>query len=379
MAAAATRRKRPVRLDDLRRHAVARTLFRPTTLTAAIARLGFVQADPIRAPARAQDLILRHRVTGYPAGDLERRYPRLPVEEDYLVNYGFLLRADAGLLHPRAERRPWTADDRQHADQLMDLVRRRRVVLPRKLATELRERRVTNAWGGQSNAVTALLDAMHYRGMLRVHSRVGGHRRFAPARHHQIDIDDQARADALLDVVVRLYAPLPSRSLTQLASMLHWGAPDLFAPGRRAAVLDRARQRLGQAEVDGVVWYWPADEDPRSRRWRLDDELRLLAPFDPIVWDRLGFEILWGWSYRFEAYTPAAKRQFGYYALPILWRDDVAGWATVERADNGATNVAAGWARPVADEDGLARALDEETARITAFLTPDNANVASGS
>ena len=47
-------------LDDLRRYAVARTLFKPTTLLRAIQRLGFVQADPIRAPARAQDLTLRH-------------------------------------------------------------------------------------------------------------------------------------------------------------------------------------------------------------------------------------------------------------------------------------------------------------------------------
>ena len=73
-------------LDDLRRHAVARSLFAPTTLPRAIARLGFVQADPIRAPARAQDLTLRHRVSDYRAGDLERRYPKLPVEEDFFVN-----------------------------------------------------------------------------------------------------------------------------------------------------------------------------------------------------------------------------------------------------------------------------------------------------
>ena len=58
----------------MRRAAVARTLFAPTTLQRALDRLGFVQADPIRAPARAQDLTLRHRVDGYRAGDLERRY-----------------------------------------------------------------------------------------------------------------------------------------------------------------------------------------------------------------------------------------------------------------------------------------------------------------
>ena len=63
-----------VTLADIRRFAVARSLFPPATLKRAVERLGFVQADPIRAPARAQDLTLRHRVTGYRAGDLERRY-----------------------------------------------------------------------------------------------------------------------------------------------------------------------------------------------------------------------------------------------------------------------------------------------------------------
>ena len=58
----------------------------------AIDRLAFVQADPIRAPARAQDLTLRHRVRNYRAGDLERRYAALGVEEDHFINYGFLPR-----------------------------------------------------------------------------------------------------------------------------------------------------------------------------------------------------------------------------------------------------------------------------------------------
>ena len=80
-------------LADLRRFAVARSLFPPTTLKRAIDRLGFVQADPIRAPARAQDLTLRHRVKGYRAGDLERRYATLGVEEDTFINYGFVTRS----------------------------------------------------------------------------------------------------------------------------------------------------------------------------------------------------------------------------------------------------------------------------------------------
>src|SRR4051794_37479500 len=99
--------RRSMTRDDLRRLAMARTFFRPTTLDAAVRRLGFVQADPIRAPARAQDLTLRHRVAAYRAGDLERRYPELDIEEDVFINYGYVSRAVSALMHPRtASSRP---------------------------------------------------------------------------------------------------------------------------------------------------------------------------------------------------------------------------------------------------------------------------------
>src|ERR1700756_3290521 len=90
-----------ITLDDLRRFAIARSLFPPTTLKRALHRMGFVQADPIRAPARAQDLMLRHRVRNYRAGDLERHYAKLGLEEDFFINYGFVTSAIHALMHPR--------------------------------------------------------------------------------------------------------------------------------------------------------------------------------------------------------------------------------------------------------------------------------------
>src|SRR6059058_2428652 len=108
--------------DALRRFAVARSLFQPTTLRRALDRLGFVQADPIRAPARAQDLILRHRVKGYHAGDLERLYPTLGIEEDFFIVYGFVTRSLSALMHPRSKNgipvenpRPWSPTRVKHA------------------------------------------------------------------------------------------------------------------------------------------------------------------------------------------------------------------------------------------------------------------------
>src|ERR1700682_4721082 len=92
-----------ITLDHLRRFAVARSLFAPTTLKRALHRLGFVQADPIRAPARAQDLVLRHRVKDYRTGDLERRYAKIGLQEDVFINYGFVTRAVQALMHPRSD------------------------------------------------------------------------------------------------------------------------------------------------------------------------------------------------------------------------------------------------------------------------------------
>src|SRR5437660_8309316 len=121
--------------DDLRRFAVTRSLFPPTTLRRAIAQMCFIQADPIRAPARAQDLILRHRVKNYRAGNLERNYVSLGIEEDTFVNYGFVTRELQTLMHPRPDVRvpaegmqAWSADERKKDELLLSFLQSRREV-----------------------------------------------------------------------------------------------------------------------------------------------------------------------------------------------------------------------------------------------------------
>jgi len=358
---------RAIDLDDLRRYAVSRTLFTPTTLPKAITRLGFVQADPIRAPARAQDLTLRHRVAGYRAGDLERRYPRLAIEEDFFVNYGFLPRETHALMHPRQAPQAWPAERRRQADAVLAFVREHGRVHPRDVDAHFAHGKVKNWFGGSSNATTQLLDAMHYRGLVRVAGRDGGVRLYAVREPHAPPPSPDAALDALVDVIVRKYAPLPSASLGQLVSALaKYGAPQWLA--RRAAVVGRARAQLVQARIDGVDWLWPLDERARSARHAPTDTVRLLAPFDPVVWDRRRFELLWGWAYRFEAYTPAPQRVRGYYALPLLWRDRVIGWANLSQR-GGVLDAQFGYVAGQAPRDALfRRALDDEMQRMAEFL-----------
>lgn len=359
----------PITLDHLRRYAVARSLFKPTTLVRAIDRLGFVQADPIRAPARAQDLTLRHRVAGYRAGDLERRYPKLPLEEDFFVNYGFLPRAHHNLMHPRMPQAVWTPARWKRAHAVLAFVAERGAVHPREVDAHFAHGKVTNWFGGSSNASTQLLDGMHYRGLLRVARREGGTRVYAIRAGDAAPVDAataSARMDALLDLVVSKYAPLPASSLVQLVSQLRGGAPQWA--GQRAAALARAKQRLGHTRVDGIDWYWPAGDNPAATRWKPDEAVRLLTPFDPVVWDRRRFEIFWDWSYRFEAYTPAPKRKLGYYALPLLWHDRVIGWGNVTVAD-GALASSFGYTSGHAPRDAAFHVgLEAELAQMREFL-----------
>src|SRR5262245_41787579 len=205
---------KPLTLDDLRRYAIARSLFKPTTLPKAIARLGFVQADPIRAPARAQDLTLRHRVTNYRAGDLERRYPRLGIEEDFFVNYGFLPRELHALMHPRTARQPWTKARWKKAHAVLEFVKENGVVHPREVDEHFAHGKVTNWFGGSSNASTQLLDGMHYRGLLRVARREGGIRLYAAREAAAAPGDEAAAMDRLVDIIVNKYAPMSARTLS---------------------------------------------------------------------------------------------------------------------------------------------------------------------
>jgi uncharacterized protein YcaQ len=362
-----------ITLDKLRRYAVGRSLFSPTKLEHAIERLGFVQADPIRAPARAQDLTLRQRIEGYRAGDLERRYEKLDIEEDYFLVYGFVPRAVQALMHPRSiggvpasYRRPWPAARRKRAQLLLEFVRERGAVHPREVDAHFSHGKVTNYWGGSSNATTHLLDAMHYRGMLRVARREQGIRIYAVREHGPEPADEaerRMRLDALVDVIVRLYAPLTGSVLSRLVRRLRYAAPQWH--GEFSGALQRVRHRLAHQRIDDVDWYWPPEEDPAH--FEPPAGARLLTPFDPVVWDRDRFELLWNWGYRFEAYTPAAKRKLGYYALPLLWRDRVIGWGNVSVADS-RLKPEFGYVASAPRDRVFKRELDAELERMRTFL-----------
>lgn len=351
-------------LAQLRAYALDRHLGGRAPLTTVIERLGFVQADPIRAPARAQDLILMQRARGYRAGDLEQLYPQLDVEEDYFPNYGFVSRAVWTLLHPRAGR-VWHIEQQAPGltERVLAYVSEAGELHPRAAGEVFGRSRVGNYWGGGSNAATRALEALHHAGQLRVVRRASGIKVYAPAAAHPGPLDLEARRRALVLVLARLYAPVSESGLRLLVGLAQNEMPGLRA-ALKAAVADG---ELVRAVVDGVPYLWPAGETPDGE---VRPEVRLLAPFDPLVWDRRGFTHLHGWEYKFEAYTPAPQRRYGYYALPLLWGERAVGWANL-KVSAGALISDIGLIPGVRRTPAFERALRAELDRYRMFLGLD--------
>jgi uncharacterized protein YcaQ len=210
---------------------------------------------------------------------------------------------------------------------------------------------------------------MHYSGLLRVVRRDGGTRVYA-IRERGLGpadtIERRARVDALVDAAINIYAPLPASTLWFLVSRIRHGAPQWY--GELKAALLRSKERMVHARVDGIEWYWPSNENPSQ--FEAKEAVRLLTPFDPVVWDRDRFELLWGWTYRFEAYTPPAKRKMGYYALPMLWRDRAIGWGNVAVKD-GKMISDFGYVESQPRERAFKHELDAELDRMRTFLRLD--------
>lgn len=353
----------------LRRNAIGWSLPRTSgPLAKMLADAEFVQADPIRAPARAQDLILRQRVRGYRAGDLDRQYPALDLDEDMLYAYGFVARKLRRYLHPRPD---WSRADGHYvpvgrAAEMLGFVRERGVVHPRDVQAQFGRNQVTNDWGGTSSATTKELERLRHYGLLRVADRVGGVRRYevAPPLGDPLEPADQLRGLVLR--TARTLAPATEATLsTAVCHQVLWLGKPGTRPGGRPVIRDLlARGELDAATIDRVRYVWPADlvpveAEPQAR-------VRFLAPADPVVWDRKRFVQAWGWEYRLEAYKPAAQRVMGYYAMPMLWRDQFIGWANCAGADS---DVEVGFVDGAPKGAAFASALDAEIGRLKAFLT----------
>jgi uncharacterized protein YcaQ len=106
------------------------------------------------------------------------------------------------------------------------------------------------------------------------------------------------------------------------------------------AAISRLIERGRLQQVSVHTWVAPAYMHLEPRAPGTRRRAVLLSPFDPLVWERARTERMFGMRYRIESYTPAPKRERGYYAMPVLAGDRLVGTVDPARTDKGATLTA---------------------------------------
>lgn len=305
-----------------------------------IRRLEAVQLDPVAAVARNQHLVLGARLTGYAPRMLERLLAERAVFE-YWANAACVLPIEDYWMFEGVRRRMRRADARERAvlrgpGMLVLRELQRNGAMPSRAF--LTDRRIAGYWdnqGPRTKATSHALSVLWYRGEVMVVRREGVERHFdlpervVPAGQLRRAHDtDPAEADrALLDKYLRAYR------LFELGDF-RFGWRRMPAPQRRV-VVDRYIEegRLAPVEVEGVRrrYYALAEDVPGLRRHERTAEafprehIRFIAPLDNLLWRRERLADLFDFTYTWEIYTPAHKRRFGYYTMPILAGDRLIG------------------------------------------------------
>jgi uncharacterized protein YcaQ len=267
-----------------------------TDVLSTVRRLGFLQMDPIAVVAPPQYLVLWSRLGNFDRAELDR----LLWEERKLIEWNAFIWPIEDLPLIRARMRGYRRGtkynwQRRVSEFLKENARFKRYVLRELersgplLSRELEDRsrgdedRWSEVWWGNRN-VTQMLDALHWRGEVAVVGRQNGQR--------------------VWDLAARWYPETESVPIRESERLL----------------AEKRFRAIGVKLEKGRLLAHPeADDGPVGNR------VTFLSPFDRLVHNRERAEALWDFRYRLEMYVPKAKREYGYYVLPILRGDRLIG------------------------------------------------------
>jgi uncharacterized protein YcaQ len=350
-------------MEQARRIAVRAQLLdapRPTDLLEVVRRLTFLQIDPTAAIAPSADLVAWSRLgSSYRPDDL-----RKALEDDRtLFEHNALVRPieDVGLVlagaadSPTYERtREWLRANDSFRREILELLEGSGPLTSREIPDTSVIPWASTGWTNDRN-VTRMLELLMMRGEIAIAGRVGRERAW--------------------DLAGRVYpADVPVPSIEDAARM---------RDERRLASLGIARRRTTKmpiepvdvgdagepAVVEGVKGEWRVD--PAALQDEFEARTALLSPFDRLVYDRRRAEELFDFEYTLEMYKPAAKRRWGYFALPILHGDRLVGKIDA-KADRDASVLRVNAVHEdVRFTKAIARAVEDELADLASWLGLD--------
>lgn len=341
-------------------------------LNLALARMGTLQIDSVNVFARSHYMPLFSRLGAYDTAALDRLLfaRRAPYVEYWAHVAAFVPAADWALFRFRMRELrekygtsadSWFQSNRSTVDWVRAELAHRDPLRPAEIEYD-----IPRGTGGQWWNWDAVKNALEYLwlfGEVAIAGRRGFERRYALAEHvipSSVLEAPVERADAIRELVRRAARAYGVATASDIAD--YWRIRDRKAIMSAIADLVDAHE-LTPVTVDG----WQSAGRP-AKAWlhadatlpRRIDAAAILTPFDPVVWFRDRAERLFDFEYRIEIYTPAPKRRYGYYSLPVLVGDDVVGRVDL-KADRAASRllVQSAWWEPGAPPEAAARLAAE--------------------
>jgi uncharacterized protein len=309
----------------------------PDAVLEVFRKLGSIQFDPLAVAGRSHDLVLHARVGDYDPDWCDALYERRAIFEAYNKGLSLLPSSEFPWFRARLSRsaQQVLAENAEVAERVLERIRAQG---PLSSLDFERERGPTTDWFGMpTNAVRAVLEAYAVTGVLGL-ARRDGNRRYYDLIERLLPADVLAR-----DLPLREQLRHRLLSRYRAHGLLGVGGADIFG-GLGAAKPDprwpespgRNALRAELVELGELV---PVDvEGVRGKRLVIREDVRLLEappesppsvaflpPFDPLVWDRGLLGSLFGFDYVWELFLPPAKRRWGWYVLPIVFRDRFVG------------------------------------------------------
>jgi hypothetical protein len=330
--------------EDARRFLVARQLLAPArsleggpdAVLEVVRRLGSIQLDPVDVAGLSHDLVLHARVADYEPAWCDELYERREIFEAYNKGLSLVPAGEFAWFRVRRSSRFQKVLD-ENPDVAKRVLERIRSEGPMSTVDFEREAGPTKDWFGTPvNAVRAVLEAYAKTGVLGTARRDGNHRYFdvperllpAEALAHDLTLHEQIRHKLLSRY--RAHGLLGATGRGEgIFDQLGPASPDGTWPGRNALREELLEEgELVPVDVEGVS----------GKRFVVRDDVELLqappepppsvaflSPYDALVWDRQLLGSLFDFDYVWELYVPPAKRRWGWYVLPILFRDQLVG------------------------------------------------------
>lgn len=371
-----------------------------------IRRITCLQIDPINAVARTQLLVLYSRLGQYDTADLDallwddralfeywaHAASILPVD-DYAIVRPLMKRRDTGGGVWRQRVNEWLAANAGFQQRILDELATRGPLFAEEMTSEADVPWPhDNGWGGR-NDLRIVLDMMWMRGAVTVTRRQGNgyglKKQWGLMEHqlgervHQLAVDRPVLVRRAAERALLALGPARARDIKQYYTRGYYPGLDDALDELAAAGLIQPVTVLGDdGELPGP-WYLHVDLLPELARLRRDEwrpQTVLLSPFDNLIADRDRTELLFDFFYRIEIYVPKAKRQYGYYVMPILQGDRLIGRVDpkMDRKANRLTVNAVYLEPDVKDTKATRRDIGRAIERLSAFLGASGVDYGNG-